>query len=199
MSRAKSPYCSADEYLALERDSVVRHEYLDGQIYEMAGESLQHSQICVNLIGEVRSQLKGRECQVLSPNMKIRTGESKLFSYPDLTVVCGEPMFHDRHGDILLNPVVIFEVLSASAEAYDRGEKFLRYRNHIATLTDYVLVSQRRPVIEHLARRPDGQWLFSDAEGLSASLFIDSIGCRLDLAEVYARVVIAPLDPLPEA
>jgi Uma2 family endonuclease len=183
-----SPHYTPDEYLAAERESSVRHEYLEGRIYAMAGESLQHSQIGVNLIREVSQQLKGRECQVLSPNMKVKTGDAGLFSYPDLTVVCGKPLFLDTHRDVLLNPTVIFEVLSPSTEAYDRGEKLFRYRNFIETLMDYVLVSQRRALVERYSRQPDGQWLYVTVDGRSKRIQIESIGCTLELSEIYARV-----------
>jgi len=189
MALPRPPHYSVDEYLARERKSVSRHEYLDGQIYDMAGEGLQHSRIYINLAGEIRSQLKGRECEALSPNMKVKTGDSGLFSYPDLTVVCGPPAFLDSHKDVLLNPVVIFEVLSPTTEAYDRGEKFFRYGNFIQSLAEYVLVSQHRPLIEHFVRQPQGgEWLYSAVEGLSGTLDVRSIECRLDFAEIYSRV-----------
>jgi Uma2 family endonuclease len=94
MALPRSPHYSVEEYLSRERESLTRHEYLLGQIYDMAGESLAHSRICVNLASELRNQLKGHDCGALSPNMKVRTSDSGLFSYPDLTVVCGEPVFH---------------------------------------------------------------------------------------------------------
>lgn len=186
-----------DEYLELERASEERHEYIDGHIYPvggahlMAGESLAHSQICVNLAGETREQLKGKLCQALSPNMKIRTqvhaNYSGRFSYPDLIIVCGKPLFHDTHKDVLVNPVVLFEVLSPSTEKYDRGEKFLRYRNEIETLIDYVLVAQDAPLVEHYTRRADG-WLLVSTSNPAASLDLPNVDCRLRLAEVYDRV-----------
>jgi Uma2 family endonuclease len=190
------PSYTIEEYLALERQSEERHEYLDGQIYAMAGESLEHSRICVNLAGELRAQLKGKPCEVLSPNMKVRSGpyikqqktNKGLFSYVDVTVVCGESQFHDEHRDVLLNPTVIIEVLSPTTESFDRGEKFLRYRTHIEALNDYVLVSQTKPLIEHFLRQSNGQWLFSSISGLENSLYLTSIDCHLRLAEVYDRV-----------
>ncbi len=117
-----------EDYLTFERESDTRHEFLDGEIYAMAGESLPHSRICVNLSGEVRQQLKGKRCEALSSNMKVRTSSASLFAYPDLTIVCGEPLFHDRKKDVLTNPKVIFEVLSPSTAEYDRTMKFQRYR-----------------------------------------------------------------------
>lgn len=181
-----------EEYLEFERQAETRHEYLDGIVYEMAGESLAHSQICINLAGELRTQLKGKPCQALSPKMKVRTSEAGLFAYPDLTIVCGEPLFHDRQRDVLLNPRVIFEVLSPSTERYDRGKKFMRYCSAIETLTDYVLVSQDMPVLEHLERQADGRWLHAFVRGLPERLYLTSIDCEVHLSEIYDRVEFPP-------
>lgn len=182
-------YFSPEEYLAFERGTDARHEYLDGHVYAMAGESIEHSRICVNVAGELRARLKGKPCEVLSPNMKVVTSPSGLFSYPDVVVVCGEPRFHDERRDVLTNPTVVFEVLSPSTEAYDRGEKFLRYRTQIATLREYVLVSQHRPLVEHYVRQPDGSWGYSSAGDLSGAIDLPSIDCRLPLSEIYDRVI----------
>lgn len=183
------PVFTSDEYLALERASEIRHEYLDGFVYAMAGESPEHSTICFNLAGLLHGQLRDKPCRGFSPNMKVRTDPSGLFAYPDLAVVCGEPLFHDERRDVLVNPTVIFEVLSSSTEAYDRGEKFLRYRTQIAMLQDYVLVSQSRPLLEHFARQPDSTWPSSAVGDLSGSLYLASIDCHIPLSEVYDRIV----------
>ena len=111
-----------------------------------------------------------------------------MFSYPDIVVICGKPDFHDAHKDIILNPKCIVEVLSPSTEAFDRGEKFMRYQAWNPTLTDYVLVSQDRPQIEHYARQQDGSWLYRLHTGLDAAVMLESIGCTLRLAEVYDGV-----------
>jgi Uma2 family endonuclease len=181
---------TADQYLDLERHTEIRHEFLDGIVYAMSGASRAHSAICFNLAGITGLQIRGTNYQGFSPNMKVRAGDASLYAYPDLTVVCGEPILHDDHGDVLLNPVVIFEVLSRSTEAYDRGEKFERYKT-VETLTDYVLVSQDRPRLEHFSRQPDGTWSLKEVGGLDASLDIASINCRLPLAEVYDRIEFA--------
>ena len=195
---------TVEEYLASERASVERHEYLDGLVYAMAGESPTHGTICTNLISEVRVQLKGTPCQAWSKDCKVRSGpvldprdRKGLFSYPDLVVFCGEPSFHDVHRDVLTNPVVIIEVLSPSTEVFDRGEKFARLRNWNPSLLDYLLVSQSYPLVEQFTRREDGSWLYRFGEDLTASLPIESIGCTLHLAEVYDRIVF-PLPTLPE-
>jgi Uma2 family endonuclease len=176
-----------DEYLALERQSEIRHEFLDGTVYAMAGESPTHSAICFNLAGALHPQLRETNCRGFSPNMKVRAGEAGLYAYPDLAVACGEAFFHDKHGDVLLNPTVIFEVLSRSTQTYDRGEKFERYKS-IETLRDYVLVSQDRPHLEHFSRRPDGTWSHTELDGTDAALTLDSINCRVSLADIYDRI-----------
>ncbi|HEX9960249.1 MAG TPA: Uma2 family endonuclease [Pyrinomonadaceae bacterium] len=180
-----------EEYLAMERASVARHEFFDGVIYSMAGESLAHSQICVNLAGEVRTKLKGRNCQALSPNMKVRAESKGMFAYPDLTIVCGEPRFHDKQRDVLLNPKVIFEVLSPSTGRYDQTKKFFRYRKELPSLTDYVLIYQDAPFIEHHEKQSDGRWTHNAADGIDDVLRIDSIEIELSLREIYDRVEFA--------
>lgn len=195
-------YYSPEDYLDLERQADERHQYVDGQIYAMAGESLQHSTICFNLARILGNQLRGGHCRGLSPNMKIRTGPVQknsrkgMFSYADATVVCGEPRFHDEHRDVLLNPTVIIEVLSPSTERFDRVEKFARYRTHLDSLVDYVLIASTQPFIEHFRRHTGEQWLFTPLADLDSNLFIESIGCRLPLAEVYERVEFPPEEDL---
>jgi len=191
-------FYTIDEYLEMERAGDERHEYIDGFIYLMSGESLAHSRICINLAREVSTQLRGTPCEALSPNMKVRTQIHTRykghFSYPDLTVVCGTPLFHDTQKDALLNPTVIFEVLSSSTESYDRGEKFLRYRTEIVALTDYLLVAQDKPLIEHYTRRSDG-WLLTSVSNLDETLELPNIDCRLLLSEVYDRVEFPQIEP----
>jgi Uma2 family endonuclease len=184
------------DYLAIERQSEERHEYLDGEIYVMAGESPEHATICTNLTLVVAAQLKGSRCQAWSKDFKVRSGPvpqpgqttKGLYSYPDLVIFCGAAEFHDEYRDVLINPAVVIEVLSPSTEAFDRGEKFLRYQNWNPTLTDYLLVSQTRPVIEHFARQQDDSWTYHVYQDLTASLTIQTVACTLNLAEVYDRL-----------
>lgn len=186
MTLAKTyPIFTVEEYLDFERFAESRHEFLDGTVYAMAGESPAHSTICFNLYATVGNQLRGKRCRGFSPNMKVATGNKGLFSYPDLAIVCGEPIFHDEKQDVLLNPQVIFEVLSPSTASYDRGEKFLRYTNTIETLTDYVLISQNEPLIEHYQVQSDGSWKKTEISGLESTLYLDSIECQIPLFELY--------------
>lgn len=182
------PVFSDEDYLEFERFAQEKHEFLDGSVYAMAGESLAHSTICFNLNTIVGLQLRGKRCRGFSPNMKVATNEAGLFSYPDLMIVCGKPVKYDDKGDVLTNPSVIFEVLSRSTENYDRGEKFLRYTNYIETLEDYVLISQDKPLIEHYSKQDNSGWGKTEMEGLDAVLKLDSVECEIALVELYDLV-----------
>jgi Uma2 family endonuclease len=191
------PMYTVDEYLAIERASEERYEYVDGEIYAMAGESGEHGDITVNLVGLLFNQLKGKPCRVRSKDTKVRSGPMLqsgqtarcLFSYPDAVVICGEPEYHDANRDVILNPAVIVEVLSPSTEAFDRGEKFTRFQMWNPTLSDYLLVTQDQPQVEHFIRQTDGTWSYRRHTGLDAEVAIPSIQCALKLADVYDRVV----------
>lgn len=193
-------YFTEEEYLAIERASKERHEYIDGRIFVMAGESDEHAEICANITGNLHAQLVGAPCRIRAHNTKVRSGpEPKpsqnpegFYSYPDALVVCGERKFHDKYRDVLLNPNVIIEVLSKSTEAFDRGEKFIRYRTWLPSLTDYLLVSYKKPLIEHYRRQSNGEWALATMEGLDAVLNIESIGCSLKLSDVYDGVKFPP-------
>lgn len=184
----KLPFITAADYLRQERQNVERHEYLDGVMYMIAGESLAHGTICYNIGGLTHAQLVGKRCRGFSPNMKVRSS-STAYSYPDLMIVCGELQFHDDTRDVVMNPQVIFEVLSPSTEKFDRTEKRLRYMQ-IESLTDYILVSQTEPRIEHHTRDAKAEWQDEPTviKDIDAVLEIESIDCRLPLADMYYLV-----------
>src|SRR4029434_1884209 len=198
------PYrCTVEEYLAFERASDERHEYLDGVIYAMEGESPDHGRICINLAATLVPQLRGSDCEAFSKDTKVCCGPYRahtregLYTYPDLVVVCGAMQFHDQAQDVLVNPTLIVEVLSPSTEAFDRGEKFRRYRAWLPTLTDYVLVAQDSPLIDHYHRQEEGTWTLHALEGLQAHLHLETIGCTVPLAEVYDRIVFQHAEEAP--
>ena len=182
-----------EEYLEFERSSIERHEFWDGYIFQMAGESLSHSRICVNLTREASFGLLGKPCEALSPNMKVRTSTASLFSYPDLTIVCGEPQFHDRKKDVVINPRMIFEVLSPSTERYDRGKKFQRYKLGNETLTDYILIAQETVLVEHFHKDHNGKWIYENYSELNDVLRLAEIELEIALEKLYDRVKLQPL------
>lgn len=187
MSRPAEQFIPPADYLALERKAETKSEYLNGHIYAMSGASRNHNRITINLAAMLHSRLKGKPCEPFSSDMRVKVNPTGLYTYPDLVVACGASRFDDQQLDTLLNPTVIIEVLSDSTAAYDRGDKFAHYRT-LESLTDYLLVAQDKPRIEHFSRQQNGQWLYSATDGLSATVEIATIGCVLPLAEVYERV-----------
>ena len=180
-----------EEYLRRERDSTTRLEYYRGEVFDVSGGTFEHSRICANVIGELGNRLKGTSCGVQDSNLRIQVLPTTLYTYPDASVLCGEPQFDplDAGRQTLTNPTLIVEVLSPSTESWDRGGKFDNYRL-IDTLREYVLVRSDAARVETFLRQPDGRWLFGVAAGLDAAASLGSIGVELPLAEVYRGVVL---------
>ncbi len=178
-----------EEYLRIENDSSDRHEYFDGEVIAMAGGTPQHSLIISNIIGETRARLKGSHCRVYDANLRVRVPRKQLYVYPDATVICGPPEFdaNDRSQLTVVNPRVIFEVLSASTENRDYGIKFRRYLE-CPTLDEYVIVAQDIPSVQTCFRQSDGTWLLTPISDLNSQIALRSIKISLPMAEVYAGV-----------
>jgi Uma2 family endonuclease len=177
------------QYLAMERAAETKNEFLDGEIYAMAGASERHNLVATSTLASLYSQLRGRPCRVYPSDMRVKVAATGLYTYPDISVVCGRAELADENRDTLLNPVLIIEVLSKSTAGYDRREKFSQYRR-IPTLTDYLLISQTRCLVEHYLRQPDGKWLLTEYNDLNDVVELPSIGCRLALSEVYEQVML---------
>jgi Uma2 family endonuclease len=181
---------SEAEYLEIERRAEIKSEFLDGEMFAMSGGTRGHSLIASNLIREFSLQLKGRPCIAYTSDLRVKIQAVGLYTYPDLSVVCGDQKFEDERDDILLNPTVIAEVLSDSREAYDRGKKFEMYRQ-IPSLREYLLVSQRKPQIEQYIRQNNGEWLLRDVQQMTARMELPSLGISISLAEVFDKVEFA--------
>lgn len=182
-------YLTPEEYLAFERKATTKHEYLNGQIVAMSGASFTHNFLTMNVANQLYNQLMEGECQVAASDMRVKVTEIDSYFYPDVVVVCGEPVPEDNVFDTLLNPTVIVEVLSPSTETYDRGEKFEHYQQ-IDSLKDYILISQDKVHVEHYCRQ-GARWLQTDFQELSDDLLLRSIDCELRLRDVYRRVEVA--------
>jgi Uma2 family endonuclease len=176
-----------DEYLAFERTSEERHEYADGEVFAMSGGTREHSLLSAHVVRDLGAQLRRGPCEVHTSDLKIGIPSRRRYVYPDVSVVCGAPVFEDAERDVVRNPKVVVEVLSDSSEAYDRGDKFAQYRA-VASLTDYLLVSQKEPRVEHFVRQEDGKWLLAIATA-GVSIPIDSIGATLSVDDLYERVL----------
>lgn len=189
MSSAAEKLHSPAEYLALQRAAEHKSEYADGYILAMVGATRRHNLIAGNVFGELRAALRGRPCETYVNDMRVKVEASGRYFYPDVTALCEEPRFEDDHGDTLLNPAVVVEVLSGSTEAYDRGEKFAHYRR-LGSLQEYVLVAQDKVRVEHYARREEG-WLLTELSDPEDTLELESLGCGVGLREIYERVSFA--------
>lgn len=195
MSSPNPTFVTPGEYLDLERKAEIRSEYIAGRIYTMSGASRRHNLIAGNFYREISSQLRGRACEAYMADMRVKVSPAGMYTYPDLTIVCGEPSFEDAYVDTLLNPTVIVEVLSESTEAYDRGEKFAQYRR-LDTLREYVLVAQDKIRIEHYLREGE-QWILSEISDPDSILQLVSIACQVGLAAVYEKIEFTSSPPHP--
>ena len=187
MSTQPKAYLTVDDYLARERSSDTKHEYYAGEIYALAGGSEPHNLIAGNVLASLHAQVRRSPCMVYPSDMRIKIPRTTLYTYADVTIVCGQPQFEDDQRDILLNPTVVVEVLSPSTENYDRGKKFQNYRT-LPSVHEYLLIAQDSYHIEHYVRQPDNQWLMSEFDALEATLTLPSIECALALADIYEKV-----------
>jgi Uma2 family endonuclease len=190
MSSLPGPRFTPQEYLALERQADYKSEYYDGEIVAMGSASREHNVIAGNVIASLGAQLKGRPCETYPGDMRVKVSDTGLYTYPDVTVACGELQFEDAEVDTLLNPTLVVEVLSTTTEAYDRGEKSAQYRRR-PSLREYLLIAQDRCRVERYVRQPDGQWLLREVSEQDGTIHLASIGCDLALADVYDRVLPA--------
>lgn len=175
------------EYLAQEEASETKHEFVNDQIYAMAGGTPEHGRLALRVGIELGTQLRGRSCEVFSSDVRVRVAATGLGTYPDLSVVCGHLERDPEDNDAISNPIVLVEVLSDSTEAYDRGEKFTHYRR-IPSLREYVLVAQLASRIEVFRRNDDGTWTLHEA-GPGERVKLASIGCELAVDDVYANAL----------
>jgi Uma2 family endonuclease len=183
-------FWSEAEYLGMERASTVKHEYYQGEIFAMSGASRAHNLVALGFGSELRQARKGRPCRVYPSDMRVKV--PGVYTYPDVSGLCGPDRFADDQRDTLTNPSAIIEVLSASTEGYDRGDKFEMYRS-IPSLVDYILASQDEVRVEHFVRQGDGSWLMREL-GAGSRLEVVSLGCTVSLDEVYAGALAAAVD-----
>ena len=178
------------EYLEQERTSDVKHEFVNGEIFDMAGGTIEHGRLASTVNAALRTQSRGRPCEVYSSDVRVRVLATGLATYPDTSVVCGRLERDPADANTIVNPVVLVEVLSDSTEGYDRGEKFAHYQR-LPSLKEYVLVSQRSPRIEVFRRNEDGNsWTLLIAQA-GERVSLASIGCELAVDEMYANALEA--------
>lgn len=184
---ARHAVFSVQDYVLLERDSSVKHEYLDGQIYAMSGGTPEHALLAMAVGGDLRAALRGGHCRVYSSDLRVCVRKTGLRTYPDVTVVCGLLESDPEDENSVTNPILLVEVASKSTEAYDRGEKFDNYKQ-IRSLKEYVLVSRRERAIE-VRRRTSSGWTSHVARS-GDQVVLRSVGVTLDVDAIYQSATI---------
>lgn len=182
-----------EDYLALEEKTEFRHEYRDGVVVPMAGGSLNHNRITGSLYSEFRVRLRGQGLEAFANDVRLWIPRYRQYTYPDVMVIQGDPVYHSNRTDTITNPILIVEVLSKSTQDYDRTTKFKFYRS-IPELQEYVLIDQHAIGIEHYTKTATGMWLFQEYESVTATVSFTSINLEMAIADVYEDVDFSLLD-----
>ena len=177
------------EYIEFENTSEQKHEYLRGEIFAMAGGTLEHARLASRISWLLGNALAGKPCETFSSDAKVRVDATDLTTYPDVTVICGHIERSPIDAEAATNPVVLVEVLSQSTEAYDRGEKFSHYRQ-LDSLREYVLVAQDEPRLEVFRRTNSGTWELFEARS-GGSVTLASVGVEISVDDVFESVLDA--------
>lgn len=173
-----------EEYLELENAATEKHEYYQGEIFAMSGAKMTHNMICMNVAGALKIRLRGSSCQPFGSDQRIHIPNNTLFTYPDISIVCGKPQTRNDDDWNLLNPTVIIEVLSPSTKNYDRGEKLRLYRD-IASLNEYILIDSETIAVEDFYINAKGNWELQECRSLAETLRFNALKIVLPLAEIY--------------
>jgi Uma2 family endonuclease len=180
-------YYSPQEYLELEVNSEIRHEYINGLIIAMTGGTPNHNQLALNFSGTLNYLLKRQPYQVFVTDQRLWIPSRKIHTYPDIMVVKNPLEYEEGRTDTLVNPVMIAEVLSKSTKGYDRDEKFAAYRT-IPSLQEYILIDQYTMHIEQYCKTNNNQWIFSEFTDGNVNLNLASISCQMILSDIYDKV-----------
>lgn len=197
MSTAPQKRFTFEEYLAWEERQLEKHEFFQGEVFAMAGTTFDHGKIAINLHRIIGTQVGRTGCQSNGPDLKVQC-PTGLCAYPDIVVVCGNPEFSEGKQVVLLNPKIIFEVLSPSTMSYDRGDKFLNYQS-IRSLQHYCLVSQNRSLVEVFSRQERDDWKYTPYQHGEFELPGSPASHVLALADIYQGIKIADLKLLRDA
>ena len=187
MGKAELQYISEQDYLNAERSALNKHEYFRGEIFAMSGASLPHNKIFSNLFIDTGVKLKGKKCQPFGGDLRIHIPKNTLYTYPDLSIVCGDPKTTDDSFDTVTNPTVIFEILSKSTRNYDKGEKFTLYRD-IESLKEYILIDSEKIMVEKFTKNSDNSWTLTEFTAINDRFEMKSIDVTLMLSDIYDGV-----------
>ncbi|MGB0523931.1 MAG: Uma2 family endonuclease [Flammeovirgaceae bacterium] len=184
MGEAERIYYTEEEYLAFVEEQETKYEFVDGYILAMTGGSPNHSQIAMNAGVALSMALRNKDCIVFNSDLKLKAAQSYFF--PDCMVICGKPALDERSKNVVTNPTLIVEVLSETTESYDRGQKFMHYRQ-LPFLQGYLLIAQDRIHIDAFHKSDEG-WALTDAISLDTAIHIPSLAIQLATSDIYNRV-----------
>jgi Uma2 family endonuclease len=182
---------TVEEYLALESDAPIKHEFYRGELFAMAGASIRHNEIAGNIFAHLHAMLRGKGCRPFGSDQRIAIEKSGLYTYSDTAVICGPLQRDSIDKEAATNPRVVFEVLAKSTENYDRGQKFEFYQQ-LATLQEYVLVSQDEAKVTKYLRADDGTWRYTLVSGLGQILVLESLNDRIAMTDIYENIKFGP-------
>lgn len=194
MSTLVKSFLTPEQYLEIERKAEFKSEYYNGEMFAMSGAREAHVLLVLNATWILGPQLRSRPCRLYSNDMRVRVNATGLYTYPDISVVCGERQFLDDRRDTLLNPTLLIEVLSESTEAYDRGRKSEHYRS-LPSLREYLLIASDRISVDLFTRQADDHWLLTAVGKPEDIIQLDSVGCQLKLGDLYENVEFVPTAP----
>lgn len=193
MQVTQQRYYTPEEYLELEAAADYKSEYIDGQIIPMAGGTINHNQIALNLNTELNFTFKKQNYRVYMGDVRLWISEKRIYTYPDVMVIAGEPEFFNNRQDIILNPQVIIEVLSKSTQGYYRENKFASYRA-ISTFQEYLLIDQTRIYVEHFSKTGKKQWSLREYDEEDEAIAFATVPFEIALQDVYNKEQVEDLE-----
>ncbi len=187
MAQPQIKFITPEEYLETEASAEHKSEYFHGEVFAMSGASFTHNLITSNVLTALHTSLHDSDCFVFGSDMKIQAAESLHYTYPDVSIVCGDVQFVENRDDTIINPVVIIEVLSRSTGDYDRGAKFRAYRM-MPSLRDYIMIDQYSCHTEYFFKNKTGQWVLEESDDRDYTFMIQSVDAALAMETIYRRV-----------
>lgn len=187
IAQVKTEYYTPEEYLTLEEKSDIRNEYIDGEIIPMTGGTTNHNQIAGNFYRTFPLNIDNQDYYIYINDVRLWIPEYRVYTYPDIMIIEGEPIYQSENATLVTNPKIIIEVLSESTQNYDRTDKFKYYRS-LATLQEYILISQSSYYIEQFVKQDNQEWLFKVMEGEDNQLCLKTINFCLNFCQLYHRI-----------
>ncbi|MGB5594899.1 MAG: Uma2 family endonuclease [Crocosphaera sp.] len=186
-SSVKQNYYTPQEYLSREETSLVKHEYINGEIIEMTGGTPNHNEISLNFATTLKLKLRGQNAKIYMTDLRLWIPAYQVYTYPDIMVITGQPILVENRQDTITNPTLIIEVLSKSTKNYDQGDKFDAYCS-LSTFQEYILVDQYKYQVKHYTKQDKQQWLITTYNSQDDTLSLISFNCEVKLSEIYEEI-----------